>query len=490
MIQKGEDGFYHPADEGEICALVKYAAANQLKVRVRGSAHSVRAAIFTGDFARPPLDEKNLDIFLDKMAQVQFDEAKQQVTVQGGCHLGVDPLDPTGTSTVANSLFYQIDQKGWAFPITGGISTQTVGGFLSTGSAGASLHDAVGRQIVALRLVDGLGNIQEFHKTDDLNDPFYAAGVSMGLLGIVTSATFQCVETTSSYQACKIDLFGTGTADKPGLRAFFEERQIARLMWFPQKDAEKIVVWEAERIQPVPTDFKRKPYTEFPVVLGSELPAQVAASVLFQIFDLLNPPEPSSPIARWFKSILKPLYPHVVNYFLASAVLGPQHFQDTWWQGVPMDDRVNYRLLPTEFTELWYPIEITAEVMQEYLDYYQTGGYPATGVYTAELYTSPASNFWMSPAYQQAVFRADQFWFGRNRGVPDRDFYPPLWERMKKFGFRAHWGKYLPADVDYLRNQYPRWDDFMSLRARLDPQQVFVTDYWRRHLGIEPVGAA
>jgi hypothetical protein len=92
----------------------------------------------------------------------------------------------------------------------------------------------------------------------------------------------------------------------------------------------------------------------------------------------------------------------------------------------------------------------------------------------------------MSPAYHQDVFRADQFWFGMNRGVPDRDFYPPLWEKLKPFGFRAHWGKYLPGDVAYLKRQYPRWDDFMKVRARHDPQQVFVTDYWRKHLGIQP----
>ncbi|MEZ4670854.1 MAG: hypothetical protein R3E39_23370 [Anaerolineae bacterium] len=37
MILKAPDGYFHPRNEAEICELVKHAAANRLKVRVRGS---------------------------------------------------------------------------------------------------------------------------------------------------------------------------------------------------------------------------------------------------------------------------------------------------------------------------------------------------------------------------------------------------------------------------------------------------------------------
>ena len=80
MIQKGDDGFYHPASEREISELIQHAGANGLKVRVRGSAHSVKAAIFTGSFDRPPTTDRDLNLILDQMTQVSFDEAKQQVT--------------------------------------------------------------------------------------------------------------------------------------------------------------------------------------------------------------------------------------------------------------------------------------------------------------------------------------------------------------------------------------------------------------------------
>jgi hypothetical protein len=43
--------------------------------------------------------------------------------------------------------------------------------------------------------------------------------------------------------------------------------------------------------------------------------------------------------------------------------------------------------------------------------------------------------------------------------------------------------------VDYLRQQYPCWQTFMELRGELDPQQIFVSEYWRGHLGIQPLAA-
>ena len=71
-----------------------------------------------------------------------------------------------------------------------------------------------------------------------------------------------------------------------------------------------------------------------------------------------------------------------------------------------------------------------------------------------------------------------------NRGNPDEVYFPALWEKLNKYDYRLHWGKSLSGEVDFLKPLYPRWDDWMQLRAELDPDQIFVTDYWRRHLGI------
>jgi FAD/FMN-containing dehydrogenase len=175
-----------------------------------------------------------------------------------------------------------------------------------------------------------------------------------------------------------------------------------------------------------------------------------------------------------------------VNNFLASAIKGPQEFQDSWWEGLPMDNRVNYTLMPTRFTELWFPVEKTGEVMQILLQHFRQGEFDTTGTYTCEIYITPASDFWMSASYQRSVVKVDPFWFGYNKGDPDEAYFSKYWQlfRDKGLDYRLHWGKALSDDVDYLRQQYPRWDDFMQLRDQMDPHQIFVTDYWRKHLGI------
>jgi hypothetical protein len=488
MINPGADGYYHPATEDELIALIQKANADRTTLRVRGAGHSEPGAIYTS--GQGPRRVQGMNVLLDRMAAVEFDDAKLQVTVQAGCHLGHDPEDPSETSTWDNSLFWQLDRRGWALPDMGGITRQTVGGFLSTGSAGGSVEHSPADLIVKIRLVDGNGSVHEFERSDDADSPFYAAGISMGLLGVVTAVTLQCVhrynvsghERTSGYEDCEIDLFGPGGA-KPSLETFLRTAEHSRLLWWPQKGARKITVWRAEKV-PAEPDFKPKPYRQVRSILGSTTPAYVAIGGAFKLLDGLNPPAPRGFLARRFERILGFAYKAIAGQFLRPA---SQEFRDYWWRSLPMDDQTNYRFLPTSFTELWLPIEKTEEAMNRLREHFEKGGYPATGVYACELYASSPSKFWMSPAYGRAMFRIDPFWPSKSKIDPHEHFYPQFWDLFRDVGYTLHWGKALVPDTDYLRQQYPRWDDFLRLRAEMDPRQVFVNEYWRRYLAIPAV---
>jgi L-gulono-1,4-lactone dehydrogenase len=50
-------------------------------------------------------------------------------------------------------------------------------------------------------------------------------------------------------------------------------------------------------------------------------------------------------------------------------------------------------------------------------------------------------------------------------------------------GGRPHWGKLHWRDADSLRTAYPKFDGFVDLRDRLDPDRVFGNDYLARVLG-------
>ncbi|CAN0589937.1 unnamed protein product, partial [Laminaria digitata] len=108
LIERWADGYYHPGDDSELSQLLRWAAERDYPVRIRGAAHSEPPAIYS----TPRLAGRTnaaVDIMLDRMAQVSIDQETQQVTVQAGCHFGLDPWDPAGRSTEDNGPCAQLD---------------------------------------------------------------------------------------------------------------------------------------------------------------------------------------------------------------------------------------------------------------------------------------------------------------------------------------------------------------------------------------------
>ncbi|MDZ7266968.1 MAG: hypothetical protein ONB48_05650 [candidate division KSB1 bacterium] len=541
-LQRGWDGFYHPRSEDEVRTLILHARREGCQTRVRGSGHSVNRAIYTEDFGRA--HRAGLDLMLDQLSftpgnpddKVRIDAKNKTVAVKAGCHLGFDPYDPAGVSSWQNSLLYQLAQQGLGVADLGGIIHQAVGGFISTGSSGGSLQDSFGEAIIGLKLIDGTGKLHELTRAGG-DDKFFAAGVSMGLLGIITEVTFSLVEnfniigeqSTTDIDKTPIDLFGNGTAGKPSLQNFLYQKDFPyiRLMWWPQQKVERFVVWKAKKMQSsdynsatgTPQDFKPQPYWEFPrfgkfnfktkrfaadipTEGPSELMAEGAGGLFYSIVGnwhqavaLLKPgflAKCALKIVDWL--FPKQILPAVLKAFnprdsdpdpVSGKPSGPQKFWDYYWSSLPMDNRVDDKLVPTDFTEIWIPISHTAEVMRTMRDFYKKGGYKATGSYSCELYSAKKSDFWLSPSFGEDMFRVDIFWFGYNADDPQQVYYPQFWKLlMPRFPCRFHWGKYLPVDPNYLRAQYPKWEAFMKLRAEMDPQQIFVTPYWRERLGV------
>ena len=156
-------------------------------------------------------------------------------------------------------------------------------------------------------------------------------------------------------------------------------------------------------------------------------------------------------------------------------------------------DRVEFsnNLMDLRYTEMWVPVELAEKTVNLMQRFYEQGGYAATGFYTVELLGSPASLFWLSPGYQRASIRFNFMWFARGAADPTA-YFQKFWDlfRQNDLGFRPHWGKYLPAGdggegAAYLRGQYPKWDAFMALRKQMDPDNIFLSTYWKKQLDIQ-----
>lgn len=577
-ISKAVDGLYHPRSEQEIISLVKMARDKGLEMRCRGAAHSVSLAIYTDPMSvalnrvnkeKPPVTD-NINCMLDQYRGIELvDRRRRIVAVDAGVNLGKDPFDPTGTSTWANSLLQRLaDDYGWTVSNLGGIDFQTVGGFISTGSSGGSITHSIHDNLYGLRIIDGNGEPYEV-MLDDPDDPdhqkFYAAGVAMGLFGIVSRVYLKCVpvynivgqEASTTTTGAAMSMFGDDPKDpRIGLQDFLKKVEYTRLMWWPQRGIDQVVTWQAARMKAVP-GFRPSPYQEFSnypnvgepvcsifyITMGNYQDLSRVKFYLDRSFNALR-----EGIAGYLQdtflkpvgsllaggttallrgllhtlvAVAKPLIgkyrPAAFAWFirkfqgLDSAKSGmsratPQSFQDVGWKGLPMDNSASDDLMPTEFTEIWMPVNRAQEVLRLLRDFFAEPGsvaeaYERTGYYAIELYGAKPNPFWMSMAYtdgqdewKDGVIRLDIFWFEYNPGNPAEIFFPRFWNllREKNIPNRLHWGKYHPEIaeddpdgwVEFYRGQYPHWDDFLAMRAEKDPAGIFLNDYWRRHLGI------
>ncbi len=506
-IARGEDGYFHPSNEEEIVALIKRARREGRQLRVRGSAHSVAAAI------RTDAPGQHIDVMLDRYRAITFDDARRRVTVQAGCNLGDDPRDPTRTASWESSLLAKLEARGWALPDLGGVTHQTVAGFLMTGSCGGTVAHAFEDAVVGFRFIDGSGRVHDVERGDD---HFDAITSSLGLLGVISTVTFECIphydilgrEDVTAESSCTYDLFGDGDV---GLEGFLRRTEYARLMWWPQHGVRRVVTWQAQRMRDSDYDaatgprgaLQRKPYRAVGYSIRDprigqllNLAGQAAGGLIYDA--LANTSRAFEPLARRSPmvermgrrvrtSFATHVLPPVLRQFVETTD-EPQRFWDTWCHGLPMDNQMSEASLPTEFTEIWVPLDRAGDVMRTMRAHYDRAGYDATGSFICEVYAARAARAWMHPGYGRDSLRIDLFWFARNPGDPTRGWFVQFWELLRPFAYRLHWGKYLPRDPElgahHLRRQLPRWDDFLALRARCDPGNLFLTRYWREALGL------
>ncbi len=508
---RSSDGFFHPASERQLIELVRAARREGAQLRVRGSAHSIAPAIYTDSLRSG--SPTSYDVMLDRYGAVEIDEARMQVTVEAGCHLGRDPRDPTGMSIWDASLLAQLERRGWALPDLGGVAHQTVSGFLMTGSCGGTVRYSNEDAIVSFRFIDGLGEVHEVHRGDALFDAF---GCSMGLLGVLSTITLQCIprydilgqEDITRDVEGPASLFERGSS---GLEDFLRSTEYARLMWWPQDRVERLVTWQARRMRAEdydertgsPERFRPKPYDALaagiePPALARmvSLAAQWAGGTFYDAIAWSRAARASCvglPGAETFARAVRFAFerwvlPAILAQFVPLDRRGPQRFWDTWWHGLPMDGQMSEAALPTTFTEIWVPLSDSAEVMSLLRRHFRANGLDATGTFLFEIYAARASRFWMHPGFARDSLRIDVFWFERNHDDPTTGFFRQFWELLAPFGYRLHWGKHLPRDPElgarHLRRHLPMAEEFLRLREELDPARIFLTSYWRDALAV------
>jgi FAD/FMN-containing dehydrogenase len=100
--------------------------------------------------------------------------------------------------------------------------------------------------------------------------------------------------------------------------------------------------------------------------------------------------------------------------------------------------------------------------------------------FPVEVRSAAADENWMSTAYgRDTGYIAVHRYFRED----PTEYFAAVESIMREHDGRPHWGKMHSRTVDDLRSAYPRFDDFVAVRDRLDPQGVFENRYLRSVLG-------
>ncbi len=93
-----------------------------------------------------------------------------------------------------------------------------------------------------------------------------------------------------------------------------------------------------------------------------------------------------------------------------------------------------------------------------------------------EYRTLRADDAWLSTAHERETVTIS---IHQDAALPCRDLFLDMEAIFREHRGRPHWGKLHTRSAGELAALYPRFDDFVRLRDRLDPRGVFLNDYLR-----------
>ncbi|MFI5494352.1 D-arabinono-1,4-lactone oxidase [Actinoplanes sp. NPDC051859] len=338
-----------------------------------------------------------------------------------------------------NSL---LAEHGLAMPNLGDIDHQTVAGAISTGTHGSGhAHSTLASVVEAVTLVTGSGEILHIDASSEL---FPAARLGIGALGILVEVTLRCVPAF----VLLADERPVALAEiLTGLDQHIAENDHMEFYWYPYTDRAQLKRNNkvAASDQPLSRfrgwlDEQFLPNTVFQGVcrVGQKIPAAVAP---------MNA--------------------------LAARALTARTFTDR-------SDRVFCTPRRVHFVEMEY--EIPRECVHEALGSLPRiiENLPFKVQFPVEVRFTGPDDVWLSHGYgrDSAYIAIHQF-----SGSPYEPYFRAFEKVCEALGGRPHWGKMHYREAESLRRAYPKFDDFLAVRDRLDPGRVFTNAYLDRVLG-------
>ena len=419
----------HPAEvqhvsspEG-VAAAVRRAASRGLAVRVAGSGHSFAPLVATD----------GLMLHVDGLSGVVgVDLERRRVRVRSGTPLHV--LNPA------------LHELGLALPNLGDIDRQTISGAIATGTHGTGARlQGIAAAVCGLTLVLADGSVLDCSAEVE-PDVLAAARIGLGALGVVTEVELQCVP---AFRLHAKESVARLSELLPTLQAEADAHDHVDVLWFPHTD--RALVKRNDRVA----------RDEGPAALPgwrTRVEDDLLANRVFEVANRLGAARPST-------------VPGLNR--LAARGLGTREFSDDSWKVFCSSREV--RFVESEYAVPRHAVEAVLGGLAAWFDRTR-----APVPFPVEVRFVGADDVWLSTAHERDTAYVAVHQYHRMDPQP---LFAAFESIVAEHEGRPHWGKVHALGADRLRSLYPRFEDFLAVRDRLDPGRVFANDHLRHLLG-------
>jgi L-gulono-1,4-lactone dehydrogenase len=413
-----------PADTAAVVAAVERARTERSTVKMVGTGHSFTAISAPEATMLRPTHLRGI---------VSVDREAMTATALAGTQLKV--------------LNAELAALGLSLHNMGDIAEQTLAGATSTGTHGTGgIWASLSAQIAGLELVTGTGEV--VRASADENPEILEFGrIGLGALGVLTTITFR-VEPLFVLEATETPMGWDEALD--GFDQRVAEHHHVDTYWFPHTDR-----------------------------MMSKTNDRLAVGV-----------DEAEPLSRWrgwlddefLSNTLFGALNHVTNRFpgtirqfnqVSSRLLSARTYSD-------VAHKVFISPRTVVFREMEYavPREAGIAALREARAAIDASSLNIT--FPVEIRVTPADDIPMSTSTgRESMYLA----FHTHRDADHLEYFALLEPIMRAHDGRPHWGKVHTRTAADLAPAYPRFEEFLALRDKLDPDRVFANAYLRRVLG-------
>lgn len=345
-----------------------------------------------------------------------------------------------GAGTKLGQIGEPLDALGQALPNMPDIDAQSLAGAMSTATHGTGQGlGALHAYVKQLKLVTPTGDVLTCSATEN-PQIFDAARVSLGSLGVITEYTLQNVATHNLKRRVWLESIDTLIERFDELAAKHHSFEI---YYIPFCDTGAAISIDR-------TDDPIQPR-------GAE-----------QDNDALMDMKKLRDVLQW--------WPGMRRWLLNKATEGlqPEEAVDTWYKIFPSSR-------PTRFNEMEYhlPRENLLPTLKKIRQTLESR-HPSI-FFPIEVRVVRGDNAWLSPFYDHlssGSIAVHQYYL--EDPLPYFADIEPLYQPVG----RPHWGKMNTLDAKVFAQRYPRWQDFLDVRAALDPEGKMLNPYLKKVFGL------